>query len=417
MNIITIIQVGFFLAVREIKRANIWTTSLIVAVMMLTFLNLVVVSGILVGLIQGSVTAIKDRYTGDIIISHFTNKQYIEQSNDIIKFVETIPGVQAVSVRYIEAGKVEANYRERTRAGDLVDSTGGLVVGIDPEEENAVTHIGDYMLEGEFLSPDESDQIVVGANLLYKYTPIETPGLTTLKNVDVGSRVRLVVNGFSREVTIKGVLKTKVGEVDQRIFINDREFRQIIGRTDYNADEIVLKHNDTVTSEAIKNSLLAEGFGERARVQTSTDAQPKFLKDIQATFGLLGNIIGSIGLVVACITIFIIVFVNAITRRRYIGIMKGIGIDARAIELSYIIQSMFYAFFGVLLGALVVFLVLQPYLFAHPIDFPFSDGILAATPLGTFFRGLVLFLATIIAGYIPARMIVKQNTLDAILGR
>ena len=44
------IKVGWFLAKRELKRANIWTTTLIVLVMTLTFLNLIVVSGILVGL-------------------------------------------------------------------------------------------------------------------------------------------------------------------------------------------------------------------------------------------------------------------------------------------------------------------------------------------------------------------------------
>jgi len=65
----------------------------------------------------------------------------------------------------------------------------------------------------------------------------------------------------------------------------------------------------------------------------------------------------------------------------------------------------------------VVFLILKPYLAAHPIDFPFSDGILVATLIGTVVRGVILFVATLIAGYIPARIVVKQNTLDAILGR
>ena len=47
----------------------------------------------------------------------------------------------------------------------------------------------------------------------------------------------------------------------------------------------------------------------------------------------------------------------------------------------------------------------------------FSDGILVATAGGTGIRVAVLLIATLIAGYIPARIVVKQNTLDAILGR
>ena len=101
----------------------------------------------------------------------------------------------------------------------------------------------------------------------------------------------------------------------------------------------------------------------------------QFLNDIKIAFGLLGNIIGFIGIVVASITIFIIIFINAITRRKYIGILKAIGIRARSIQLAYIFQSLFYAITGSLLGVLVVYGLLVPAFEANPIDFPFSDGI------------------------------------------
>ena len=78
------ITVGIFLAKRELKRANKWTTSLIVFVMLLTFLNLVVVSGILVGLIQGSVDAQRGRHSSDMIVTVLTKKTYIEQSQSLI---------------------------------------------------------------------------------------------------------------------------------------------------------------------------------------------------------------------------------------------------------------------------------------------------------------------------------------------
>jgi hypothetical protein len=75
------VSVGWFLAKRELRRANIWTTSLIVLVMTLTFLNLIVVSGILVGLIQGSEDAQKKYAIGDIIISPFLNRASILQTS------------------------------------------------------------------------------------------------------------------------------------------------------------------------------------------------------------------------------------------------------------------------------------------------------------------------------------------------
>lgn len=411
------LKVGFFLAVRDIKRASLWTTGLIIAVMVLTFLNLVVVSGILVGLIQGAVDAQRSRYTSDVVVSLLTEKKYIEQSQSIIALIKTVPEVEAWSARYVEEGRVEANYKRRLRVTDKVDQAGGSIIGIDPVVEDNLTGLSNYVVEGEYLLPNDYDKILLGSTMLYKYTPIDSAAFPLLKNVEVGDKVRLVVGEVTREVVVKGIIKSKVDELDRAVFLVDSQLRGLIGRGDFNVDNISIKLKPGVDPVAVKDYLLKSGVGEFARVQTFEDAQPKFLKDIQATFALLGNMIGSIGLAVASITIFIVIFVNAITRRRFIGIMKGIGISSMAIEFSYMVQSLFYAMSGMIIGSLIVFLVLKPFFAAHPINFPFSDGILVATVFGTFARGAVLFVATIIAGYIPARIVVKQNTLDAILGR
>jgi len=64
-----------------------------------------------------------------------------------------------------------------------------------------------------------------------------------------------------------------------------------------------------------------------------------------------------------------------------------------------------------------LYVFLQPAIAAHPIDFPFSDGILVAPIGGTMLRIGLLMLTTLVAGFIPARMVVRKNTLDSILGR
>jgi hypothetical protein len=77
------IKIGLFLAIRDIKKANKWTTLLIVVVMLLTFLNLIVISGILVGLLEGSTEAYRQHYTGDLVISTPLKKSYIERTEFI----------------------------------------------------------------------------------------------------------------------------------------------------------------------------------------------------------------------------------------------------------------------------------------------------------------------------------------------
>lgn len=413
-------RVGYFLAYRQLKRANIWTTALIVAIMTLTFLNLVVINGVLVGLIESAVQAARERGTGDLIVSKLQQKNQVEKSNEILSVLSGLSEVEAYSARYSASGVLNADYRRKLRSDETPNQVGASISGIDPVTENGITHLSDYMVEGAYLQDNDTDGILIGATLLYKYTPIEVAGFMTLKDIEIGDRLKLTVGNNSKEVIVRGFVKSKVDENDFRVFMLDRELRKLIGRTDTNVDSIAVKTTEASGDEGpvnVQRILFNNGFQDYARIQTWLEAQPKFLKDISATFGLLGNIIGLIGLTVALITIFIVIFVNAITRRKFIGIMKGIGIAPKAIEVSYIIQSVFYAIIGSGIGLLLLYGFLVPFIDAHPINFPFSDGILYAPLPGTLIRMTILIITTVIAGYIPAWMIVRRNTLDAILGR
>jgi len=410
------LKIGWYLAIRQLRRTNPWTTILIVFVMVLTFLNLTVISGILVGLIEGSVQQNKNSYTGDVIVSTLDQKKYIENSPYVISVVKNNPDIKYSSVRYITGGSIEANYKLKTSDKDKIESASAFIAGVNTEDEQSVTNIYKSLIEGSFLVEGDYDQVVVGSDLLKKYTRIEVPGFEAI-DAGVGSLVRIRIGDLTREVVIKGIIKSKVDEISRRVFLPENQLRAMLGRDDYGINEISIKVKDGVTAEAVRDSLIASNVNNFAKVQTFEEAIPKFLDQIKLTFALLGNIISLIGLVVASITVFIVIFINAITRKKFIGILKAIGIRGRAIEWSYIFQSFFYAVAGSMIGLMVLYGVAQPFVAAHPIDFPFSDGIIVAPFDESFFKVLLLIVATILAGYIPARMIVRKNTLDSVLGR
>ncbi len=412
----TILRVGFLLGLRQIQRANIWTTLLIIFIMMLTFLNLVAVSGILVGLIEGSVRANRDQNTGDVFLSTLVGKEYIEESQTVLSTVATIPGIKNYSARYTQGVSVEANYRTRRDPQEVRDTAGSAVVGIDPVAENAVTKLSNYVVEGEYLQPGD-ENILIGSNLLVEYSTDFGDAFATLEGVRPGTRVRLTVGDRTKEYIVKGIVDSKVGETSMRIFMTESEFERLVGRTNKNVNEVAITIADGADETAVKTALVDSGIADHARVRISREALPQALEDIMTTFGILGNAISAIGLMVSSITIFIVIFINAVTRRKYIGILKGIGVNEKVIELSYIMQSIFYAVIGSGLGTIVVYAVLVPLMNAHPIDFPFSDGILVAPVGGTIIKIIILLITTILAGFIPARLIVRRNTLDSILGR
>ncbi|HMP67365.1 MAG TPA: FtsX-like permease family protein [Candidatus Paceibacterota bacterium] len=411
------LKVAWFLGYRQIKRASVWTNVLIIIIMVLTFLNLVVVSGLLVGLIEGAVAANKKYYTGDIIISKLKENNSIQNSREIISTIENTPGIKSFSPRYLVSGLVEANYRNRTNFDDVAEEVGVIITGINPDREDQVTGIASLVIEGEFLEPDDFDKVIVGALMLEKYLDINSPGFLVLRNVEIGSKIRLKIGNSVREVTVKGITKGKVDETDRRIFMNDVQLRSMMDRNDLNVGEIAILVDSKHNPETVRDILINNGLDKFAQIQTFEDAQPKFLLDIKRTFTLLGTIISSIGLAVAAITVFIVIFINAITRRKYIGIMKAIGVNGKVIELAYVFQSLIYAIVGSIVGLFLVYFLLIPYFDNNPINFPFSDGILVAPALITTIRVFILIIVTALAGYIPARIIVSKNTLDSILGR
>jgi ABC-type lipoprotein release transport system permease subunit len=414
-----IISVGWFLAIRQIKGSNKSTTFLIIFIMMLTFLNLVVVSGILVGLIEGGRVANKKQYSGDVIVTTLAGENNIKRTNEIESTLIQMDGVQNISTRYISSGQVEANYKTRRDFSTPKDIAGTQVTGINIKDEEALSGISNYIDEGSFLNENESGYIVLGKNLLRRYSEDFGDVFASIEGTYPGDEVKVTVGKNTKTFIVKGIVSSKVNQVSLRAFITKEDFLRLVDRADLNANEIAIRidPNSTTTADGTKANLINAGFVTDGKIQTAVEATPEFLNQIRIAFALLGNVIGLIGIVVASITIFIVVFINAVTRRKYIGIMKGIGISEKAIEISYIIQSMFYALIGGLIGLLITFALLIPFFDAYPLNFPFSDGILVA-PIGeTMFKFGLLLLVTLLAGYIPARNIVKKNTLDSILGR
>lgn len=411
------LRIGLLLGLRQIQRANIWTTTLIIFVMAITFLNLIAVSGILVGLIVGSERAVQSKSLGDIIIDELAGEDTVLQTQQFNRELSLIPEIAAYTIRFTASGLVEANYTTRTDLSEKADTVNGRLVGIDPVAEDEVTKISENIVEGEYLDPGENGYVLIGSRILDRYTEGFPDVRDSLANIYPGDKVLITIGDATKEFTVKGILDLKVDDVSGKIFMPERELRRLSNNIDRNANEIILKLKTNSDPALVKQQLIAQGLGDYAEIRTFSEALPKFLIDIKNTFNILGIFIGAIGIVVASITIFIIIFINALSRQRQIGILKGIGIERRVIEVAYVLQAAFYAVSGAAIGTLITYGFLVGYFDRNPIDFPFSDGILVADPMSTLTRFGILFVITLIAGFLPAWIIVKQNTLNSILGR
>jgi ABC-type lipoprotein release transport system permease subunit len=236
------------------------------------------------------------------------------------------------------------------------------LVGLNVDDEKLVTHIDDYVVEGQFLDSKESGYIVLGSTLLSQYSAFSDL-FEPLRDVQIGDRVKISVQGLQsgisfdrlsatsesgnvQEFIVKGIVKSKVDEVSVRAFVTESDFRRLTGQTDLNAKEIAVMLAPGASADTLKQKLVGLGFDKLARIQTATEAIPRFLNNIKITFAILGNVIGSIGLVVASITIFIVIYINAVTRRKFIGILKAIGMSRLSICIAYVLQALAYGAIG-----------------------------------------------------------------------
>jgi ABC-type lipoprotein release transport system permease subunit len=434
----TIFRVARLLAMRQIFRGNFWVNLLIIVVMFISIVNLIGVSGILVGILEGSFKANRIEYTGDVFIETLSKETEIENTQQILSILDNLPQVAGYSARYRSGSSVEANYDTRRDFSILPESVSVPIVGINPEDENSVTTLSTKIVEGEWIDESESGYIVIGSILLERYSSFSDQ-IEPLKNIYPGTRVKITVSNSGGDVSdiregvmldgensqstsrtqefiVKGILDTK-SSASSAAYMTESDYRKLTGRNSLRAQQIAIKSAPGVSDQQLKSILQSYDIENNAKLRTAQEAIPKFLDDIKQVFSLLGVVIGSIGIVVASITIFIVIYINALTRRKFIGILKGIGISRKAIELAYVIQSLFYALAGSALALSFIYFVGVPYFNVNPLDFPFSDGILVAPFKSTSIRILILIVITLIAGFLPAWLIVRKNTLDSILLR
>ena len=411
------LRIGFLLALRQLQRTNIWSTLLIIVVVVFTFINLVAVNGILDGIVDGALKEVRSEAMGDIQITPLDEESYILETERIFRELDTYPEVHSYAPHYEGLATIEANYKERRDASEERDLVATTLTGIDPTQEDAVLGLGSLIAEGSYFTVEDHNSILIGIFFIDRYAEEYGDIYESFEDVYPGDKVRVTVGKQTKEFTVKGIVDSKIDIVGLTIYIPEKEFRRIFNRPHSNAEVIHIKLNEGFTDTEVKKKLISSGIGSLAEIKTFDEGVPKFIKDVAKTFGTLGTFIGIISISVASITVFIIIFINILTRRRQIGILKAIGINKKTIQYAYMFQAGFYAITGTVIGAAIVFFGLVPYFIANPIDFPYSDVILEASVFGAGVRFVFLFSIMLIAGFFPAWLITRQNTLNAILGR
>ncbi|GLI47358.1 ABC transporter permease [Methanoculleus bourgensis] len=394
--------VSAFLAWKSIERGSKGTLALTIMIIALIFVNLIFLPSIISGVVETFDAQSINFDIGNLVIEPREGSQYIDGVTSLQKKVEQIPGIMGTSPRIV-AG-VTYFYRDRNAASTLY--------GITPEDERAATKIADHMIEGEFLSNGDTDAIIMGVTLAGQEGE-EAGGLPSLQGVVVGNSVEVAYpNGEMRTYRVKGIYETQSFGVDTAAFVTSREMSGALGLRDQ-ASMILVKTVVNGREEEYKRELLSYGIQEEIR--TFREKSGGFVDQAVQSFNIINTISTLVSLIIAVVVVFIVIFINTVNRRRQIGILKAIGIDQQIIINSYVLQVLFITAVGALAGMALAAGVMT-YLTAYPLVFP-GGPVYPVVEASAILRSVAsLFVVSVVAGYIPAWQIAREDILSAIRG-
>lgn len=402
------LKISFFLAKKSIAKGNRSTIALTILIMALAYINLVFISSILMGILRTMDTQAVNNLFANIVIEPEDDEPYIKQVRALQAKINSIPGVTGSSAHYV-VGAVFSF--DRDKDGKNIKTQSYQLKSIIPEDETKTTDIYKSIVKGEYLIESDRDKIVIGREVSGKYgSNFENQAL----GVDVGDKITLSFkNGVQREYEVKGIFISKFIDADMMAFVTKKEMESVLNLND-RASEIIVKTGNSGKETQYINEMRKLGITDE-KIKPWQDYMG-MSKSLSESLGTIRLIVSMIGLVVAGITIFIVIFISVINKKKQIGILKAIGMNEKIIIKSYIIQALFYAICGVGTGLLITYFAIVPYFEKNPLDFPMGPVSLVATLEDHTINSFSLIAAAIIAGFIPSYQVTKEDIVKAIWG-
>jgi len=410
------LKLAFFLAFKSMFKGNKWALGLIIVVMAFSFVNLIFTSSVISGVMATMDNQMINTVFSNVIISPREDKYYIERADEVEAKIRQISGVTETCSHLNSSGFIEYGWKEKGLPWDRVKSGNWNILGIDPAQEAKVTTIGHNMIDGQYLDETDTNSIVLGVEVAGG-EKAQTSGFLTLGGVNVGDKVRVTYpNGIQREYTVKGIFRAReMMQADHLAFVTNREMVSVLGRPQFfnRASEILVRAENNGIEDSLAGELRSTGLDLEIR---SWREYGGAYRSVISTFEIIGTIIGGTGLIVAAIVMFIVIYINVISKKRQIGILRAIGIPQNTVLGSYLIQALSYALLGIILGWFIIRLVLQPYFIFNPIDFPFgflSLNIESSRIIGS---AIALTAASVLAGLIPSWAVMRESIIKTLWG-
>jgi putative ABC transport system permease protein len=398
----TELKVAFLLARRSLERGSRSSAILTILIVGMCFTNMIFLPGLFNGIGQSITKQVVDYEVGNVLVSPKSGEQYVSDLGATLDLINSMPGVERATPHFTKGATLK--YRQRI--------LGVSVRAISPNDEKYVSPLYTKMIAGSYLGEDDTGEVIIGKPVAGDPSiKQEDEFQQSLGGVRVGDSITIDYgNGYVSDYRVKGIYYTGWSQADSAVYTTSTDMALADPKALDNADYITVKVKPGYSETFIKNELIQ--YGVTDKVQTTADLLSKSLGRALQSFAIINMVSLIVSIIITTVVLFIVITIKTINSRRQIGILKAIGVDKEVIMHNYGFQVIILAILGIILG-LAISLSLAAYMQINPIVTPEWSATLYLTPMDLVTNSLILFLSALVAGYVPAYQVSREDIQTA----
>jgi len=396
------LKVAFLLALRSLQRGSRSSVILTILIIGMCFTNMIFLPGLFNGIGQSITKQVVDYEIGNVLVSPKSGDQYVSDLGATLDLINGMPGVERATSHFTKGATLK--YRQRV--------LGVSVRAISPNDEKSVSPLYTKMVAGSYLGQDDTGEVIIGKPVAGDASiRQEDEFQSSLGGVRVGDSITIDYgNGYVKDYRVKGIYYTGWSQADSAVYVTSTDMALVDPKSIDNADYITVKAKPGYSETFIKNELIQYGVSQK--VQTTSDLLAKSMGRALQSFAIINMVSLIVSIIITTVVLFIVITIKTINSRRQIGILKAIGVDKEVIMHNYGFQVIILGILGIILG-IIVTLGLATYMAYHPVVTPEWSATLYITPLDLLINSVILFCAAVVAGYVPAYQVSREDIQTA----
>ncbi len=383
----------FYIAMRHISSKKKQTFFSLLAVV-LAVATIITLMSMVTGFQEELVSMTIENSPDIVIKSQDSEEEYLHLYSHLEETILNIPGVSATSSIF----KGQAALQNKDNAEGI------LLIGIDPEAENAVVNLRDDVTEGNFESLSRTGSgIMIGDKLAEDL------------EVRCGDRVDVIFPGVrARSLEVVAIIDTGTPADDTNAYARLETVQDF-----YNEKGVITSINvrveDPYAAESIA-LLIEDSIKVDAKSWIETNEEILELLNTQMifvwVFYALIYVIAGFGIANILITI-------VMDKKKEIGMLMAMGVSKKSITRIFLIESTLLGALGVIAGCIVGYIssvAIGTYEFQIPSEMYFGMTSLPMKidPMNFIYASIFTFTLNILAGVYPARRAANLDPVEAI---